>query len=435
MNRIIEEFCFLLYRVLIHLAVGLLHIGKSFWPQKLKKMITERDELRLPLLADDPIWIHASSGEIEYAKPVIRALQQQHPKVPIILSYFSPSAERLLPKETEFLKVFCLPWDTRGRMRNCFQTLKPKALLIARTDAWPELVQQSSQRRVPILLFAYTLSENSSHLKWWAKALYKRTLRRIDRIHAVTEVDRENFARLLPPDRVMVTGDTRYDQVLHRLEHPQLQIPKPAFLKGRTFIAGSTWPEDEKILLPVLIEFVRRGNSVILAPHELKASQLETLRSTCASAKVNCVSLTELEANRGKQIPAEENLNTGAFLTVDRVGVLADLYAWADAAFVGGSFKAKVHSVMEALAHGLPVCVGPHHLNNREAIEFQKIIVSGTAAVTCLHSASEFEAWLRQLSNSDFPKAELSRILRQKAGATNQVLQFLESKFFAKNQN
>jgi 3-deoxy-D-manno-octulosonic-acid transferase len=53
---------------------------------------------------------------------------------------------------------------------------------------------------------------------------------------------------------------------------------------------------------------------------------------------------------------------------VDRVGVLAELYAAADAAFVGGGFHAAgLHSVLEPAAFGVPVCFGPRHANSRDA--------------------------------------------------------------------
>jgi 3-deoxy-D-manno-octulosonic-acid transferase len=53
---------------------------------------------------------------------------------------------------------------------------------------------------------------------------------------------------------------------------------------------------------------------------------------------------------------------------VDRVGVLGDLYALADAAYVGGGFHAAgLHSVLEPAAFGAPVLFGPRHTNSRDA--------------------------------------------------------------------
>ena len=55
-------------------------------------------------------------------------------------------------------------------------------------------------------------------------------------------------------------------------------------------------------------------------------------------------------------------------MVVDRVGVLGDLYALADVAFVGGGFHAAgLHSVLEPAAFGAPVLFGPRHESSRDA--------------------------------------------------------------------
>ena len=55
-------------------------------------------------------------------------------------------------------------------------------------------------------------------------------------------------------------------------------------------------------------------------------------------------------------------------IVVDRVGVLADLYALAAVAFVGGGYhRAGLHSVLEPAVFGVPVTVGPHWQMSRDA--------------------------------------------------------------------
>ena len=62
---------------------------------------------------------------------------------------------------------------------------------------------------------------------------------------------------------------------------------------------------------------------------------------------------------------------------MDRVGVLGDLYALADVAYVGGGWgTAGLHSVLEPAAFGVPVLFGPFHANAREAAE---LIAAGGA--------------------------------------------------------
>jgi len=63
-----------------------------------------------------------------------------------------------------------------------------------------------------------------------------------------------------------------------------------------------------------------------------------------------------------------EHARPSAVIVVDRVGTLADLYALADIAFVGGGFhRAGLHSVLEPAVFGIPVIVGPHWDMSRDA--------------------------------------------------------------------
>jgi 3-deoxy-D-manno-octulosonic-acid transferase len=63
-----------------------------------------------------------------------------------------------------------------------------------------------------------------------------------------------------------------------------------------------------------------------------------------------------------------EHTSSGPVIVVDRVGILADLYALADVAFVGGGYhRAGLHSVLEPAVFGVPVAVGPHWHMSRDA--------------------------------------------------------------------
>lgn len=404
------------YRAAGLLAVALLTILRPFLPAKLRRMVEVRRRDTLPLIADRPVWIHAASGEIEYAKPVIRELRARFPATPLVVSYFSPSAERLLPPEEPMVKFFPMPWDTRGRMRHALDVLKPVAVLFARTDAWPELVAQCRARGVPTLLFATTLAENSSKKNFFGRPLVRGTLARLTAIHAVSDEDARQLRAIGVREAVYVTGDTRFDQVFHRLEHPRLQLEKPEWLAGHpVFVAGSTWPEDEAVLVPALREFLAVGGRALFAPHEATPAHLDRLRARWREAGVATMLLSELAL--GDRAPV---------ILVDTVGILADLYAWGNCAFVGGSFRAKIHSVMEPLAAGLPVAVGPYHRNNREAIAFQDEALGGLRMVTAVRDAGELAAWLKTAVAADGPAIRAKT--RTFGGATSRVGDFVRFK-------
>jgi 3-deoxy-D-manno-octulosonic-acid transferase len=132
-----------------------------------------------------------------------------------------------------------------------------------------------------------------------------------------------------------------------------------------------------------------------------------------------------------------ENWSQHQVLILDQIGCLQEIYAWGDLAFVGGSFKDKVHSVMEPLAAGLPVMVGPHHNNNREALHFQNVHVHGYPAVSVVHSSQDVTQNLKELAQyflkNSRPNSwpEIQKSLRQrvheKSGATSKLVDQIES--------
>ncbi len=346
--------------------------NKGFY--KIKKPGTENK-----IALARPLWIHAASGEIEYARPIIREYKKKNPDVPILITYTSPSAKKILEGLDEVDAWGVLPWEFNFLMNAFIKKWNPRALLISRTDVWPILANSMSSAKIPSLLFSATFAENSSRLKGFTRFLTRYTLNQLTEIHCVSEDDRKNLEDLQLKCKICVSGDTRFDQVFHRLENPKALkselMPTP---DDFVFIAGSTWPEDEKHLLGALAKFKGQLLKVIIAPHEATPTHLEQLEQ-----QIQELGLKSLRYSTANHWPE------GKILIVDQVGILAELYTWSDLAFIGGSFKKQVHSVMEALAAGVPVMVGPFHKNNREALFYQKKNFSAGMIVQVVHSADD----------------------------------------------
>ncbi len=413
-------FSYGVYRLfLVPVALLLLKIFRPVLPMKIREMIFEREQENWVPLLTSPVWIHASSGEIEYAKSVVRELKHKYPELPLLVTYFSPSAKRLLQHFHEADLVMPLPWDSPALAQKFLNFYKPRAGLFARTDVWPTFTTEARKNKIPLLLFAATLSDESSRTKRWARPLTRWAMTRLDHIFAVTAEDERNFKNLSPRIEVSVGGDTRFDQALHRLR----EVSKlPTTLQPRdqdfTFVAGSTWPEDEEVLLPALPDMVSSGVRVILAPHEVDESHLEDLEQRLAILR-----LRSQRFSKSSQWPAH------SVLIIDQIGWLADLYRWGNVAFVGGSFKEKVHSVMEPLAAGLPVLLGPYHTNNREALQFQGVRLSNTEFAVRVLDGGSRDVLRRVIwwQNTPSVKAELAGLTARQAGASKRVVAWVEN--------
>jgi 3-deoxy-D-manno-octulosonic-acid transferase len=327
------------------------------------------------------VWLHAPSvGEALMAQATIRELRKRRPAIQVAFSHFSPSAERMVDQVGADVHGY-IPWDTRFPVRSALDALDPAVVAFVRTEVWPVVTREAKRRGIRLALVNGVVSEGSGRLSWLGRTFLEQVYRRLDGIGAVSSGSAERFERLgVPPGVIRVTGDARFDQVWARIEDRDLRglragtsglehLPeemRPIWTALRdpdtfTLVAGSTWPADEKVLVPT-VAVLRRSRNIrlIIAPHEPTRAHLDAIeRRFDRQPGVQHARLKALLSGGGR---APE------VVLIDRVGILADLYALADAAYVGGGFgTAGLHSVVEPAALGVPVLFGPAHGNAREA--------------------------------------------------------------------
>lgn len=363
-----------------------------------------------------PVWFHCASGEYEYAKPVIRLMKTKYPHLKIIVTYFSPSVLPALSK-ADNIDFYCpLPWDDAKTWQEFINHYQPKALLIARTDLWPMMLHLAKKNQLPSLLFSKTVNTNKSILQ---KQIHSTLLSQLNNIFCVSDKDRILLKQQMPHHSgLRTTGDTRYDQCFFRIQNSKQLKPLKNFHRP-VFIAGSTWPQDEEALLPLFKENIAT-TSFIIAPHEPTPEHLKKL-----CQKINKFGLEY-------QLYSEiNNWNPQAILLIDQVGILADLYSWADYSFIGGSMNRSVHSVMESLTLGLLTFVGPNHQNNREALEFKELQIKEVQPVQVIQGSNELIQKFQSLNGqwSQEHRFELQQALKNKLGSSEKVLRWIESVF------
>lgn len=316
--------------------------------------------------ADAPlVWFHAPSvGEGLQARPVAHALRAAHPQVQQAYSFFSPSAERFAESINAEVSGY-LPFDTDDAADRLLDALRPAALVFVKLDVWPVLVQRARVRRIPVALLSATLSAASGRRSAVSRWLLHDAYHALDAVGAIDATHADRLVELgVRADVIEVMGDTRFDQVIERAARAdRSRAPLSLLTSVRpTLVAGSTWPADEAVLLAAWRALRERlpEARLIIAPHEPTAAHCEPIAHWASREGLTLSRLTAIE-QRGA-------IDTADVVLVDRVGVLGDLYAMANTAFVGGGFHAAgLHSVIEPAAFGVPVLFGPGHEMSREA--------------------------------------------------------------------
>jgi len=183
-------------------------------------------------------------------------------------------------------------------------------------------------------------------------------------------------------------------------------------------VAGSTWPADEACLLEAAARAGTAAPRLVVAPHEPNAAHLADLRSRVARRlpAARTRTLSDLEADAG-----------GAWdvCLVDRVGVLAELYAAATVAYVGGGFgRAGLHSVIEPAALGVPVLFGPLWQGSRDA-RLLRDAGAGRAVDDAATLSDALAAWLSNETARATAGAAARAVVERGRGAADRSVSLL----------
>jgi len=385
------------------------------------------------------VWFHAASvGEGRQAEAVLRRARAARPGWQLAYTFSSPSAERLAASLPVDVAAYA-PFDTVRDVAAALDAIRPTAIIFGATDIWPELARQAAARGIALGLVSATLAPTSSRSGAGARRLLRPAYAALGAVGAIDAADARELERLgVAPSRITLTGDTRHDSALARLAAADRAAPHFRVLAaGATgaapiVLAGSTWPSDERVLLPALGDLRSRGARfrLVVAPHEPAPRHLEALERRIRQHLGPEVELARLSSllvpQRSEPLTTRNSTSRNwDVVIVDRVGILAELYTTASIAYVGGGFhKAGLHSVIEPAAAGVPVLFGPGHGGSRDARLLLE--AGGAQAVQGIRELSEVVGrWLTNETARAAAGAAARAVVERGVGAADRSFQLV----------
>ena len=368
------------------------------WKPKARKWVEgrrgifERLEAAVSGSSKPIVWIHASSlGEFEQGRPVIEMIHERYPEYRILLTFFSPSGYEIRKDFAAADWVFYLPADTPHNVRRFLDIVRPKFAVFVKYDYWLNYLKELKNRKIQTYIFSSLFRRNSIFFKPWGW-MFRRALGTFELIF----VQNEESKRLLAEigfDNVIVAGDTRFDRVA-ALPAQASRYPLIEHFKGesRLFIVGSSWRPDEDLLVP----FVNAHPDVkfVIAPHEMEQPRIERLINECAGGVV-----------RYSECRTERDVEGARVLIIDVIGILNQLYQYADWVYIGGGFGVCIHNTQEPATYGVPIAFGPKYHKFKEACDM--IALGACASVT---TTEELEEWFAPLKADEKRRAHFARI-------------------------
>ena len=401
-----------LYSLAGIVASTLLHLAAPFH-KKARLIIEGRRETaaRLEQLSSDRpvVWFHASSlGEFEQGRPLMEAWRKAHPEYQILLSFFSPSGYEVRHDYAGADVVVYLPSDRSSSVRRFLDLAHPSLAIFIKYDFWPTMLSELSVRSIPTYLVSAIFRPDQLFFRSYG-GWYLRLLHLFRRLYVQDEASRQLLIEHGVRE-VQVTGDTRFDRV-EDIARAAKDIPAVAELaRGhRLLVAGSTWPEDEAILLPYFNE-APEDFALVLAPHEIHEEHLRSIESGLKRPSIRLSEYVE-----GKPLPEGTSC-----IIIDCFGLLSSVYRYGKWAYVGGGFGKSVHNTLEAAVYGVPVFFGPEIHKHREVRELVH-----RASGFVLHDEDELAQLLRRFSSEEECKALEERTrayFAEECGATATIL-------------
>lgn len=366
-------------------------------------------------------WVHAVSvGEVLAVSGLVAQLRERHPRARVVVSTVTDAGQKLARQRFGTENVFYFPVDFAFAVRPYLQALKPRLVVIAETEFWPNFLRLAHQAGARVAVVNARISDRSfpgyRRLRRWLA----RVLQNVDLLLAQTIQDRERLLAIgAPAERARVAGNLKFDATPPQSPAIVQQLRSAIALAEASpvLVAGSTMEGEEPLLL--------RAFETVLARHPRAVMILAPRHPERFNHVANMISDLGIRFWRRSEWQPSRSIAGRVFL-LDSIGELASLYALATVAFVGGSLVERGgHNILEAAQYGVPVLVGPHTDNFRDIVNL--FLEAGAARMV---GPAELPLVLRELVENEAERKLMGvralETLQAHRGATERTLRALE---------
>lgn len=345
--------------LLIKIFEALLYVFAPFSNKIEKGIIGRKNSFKKLNLCfkkgDRIIHIHcASHGEYLLAKKLIHNLKEKFKNHRFLLSFISPSGYENV-KNSLFDCIIYLPLATNKNCIKFYNIIKPTATFFIKNEIWPNYIKHAKMNGSKV----YSIGGNfrTNFLKKLLKI--NSAIKQFDSIYTLNEKSKK-VIESIGNKNTIVCGDLRFDADIPKLSRIASEnISK--FIDNKTCIVfGSTWKEDEDIILRY-IKSSNRNIKYIIAPHEI-SNNPKRIKKFLGD-----------ESILYSDIKSNTSLQEFSCLIVDNIGMLSALYNYSSISYVGGGMGKKgLHNTLEPAYFSKPIIIGKNYQKFEEANEMIK---------------------------------------------------------------
>lgn len=364
--------------------------------------------------ASEYLWFHAASlGEFEQALPIIEELKKEFPKYKILITFFSPSGYENKKNHPLADVITYLPLDTKKNAQRFLDIVNPEIAFFIKYEIWPNFLTELKNQNIKSILVSGAFRKDQIYFKPYG-GFMRKALSNFDHFFIQNEASAE-LLKSIGFNNITLSGDTRFDRVSRQIQYNNNLDFAEEFINNKTcLVAGSTWPEDEEILFP-LINKTSAEIKIIIAPHEIKEEKIKELEQ---KIKKKTIRYSERE---------NQDLENFDVLILDTIGLLGKVYSYAHIAYVGGAVgNTGLHNILEPATFGIPVIIGKNYKNFPEAIRLRQL-----AGLFSVENSEEFlEVTEKLISNEHFRRKTgmiSGHFINSNTGATKSVINYIKA--------
>jgi len=371
------------------------------------------------------IWLHAVSvGEVLAASRLVGELDRAFPQHRLVISTTTRTGQTLARERFGRDRVFYCPHDLPWAVRAYLKALKPRLLILAETEFWPNLLSGCFRRQIPVAVVNARISDRSWPRYRLLQAPWQPILGQIDRILAQSETDAERLKAIgCRPDRVTVVGNLKFD--VRAAQEAEAACQLKALAPGMRFIvAGSTLDGEEAALLEVWPQLLAVDPQLVLALAPRHPERFAAVESLLAKSGIDWVKRSSWKVQPPEAL---DPLQPGQIVLLDTIGELASVYSLAAVAFVGGSVvPSGGHNPLEPAQFGVPIVMGPYYANFR-AITDDLLAHDALRIATKEQLAATLIELLQNPASAQAMGQRARQVFHQQAGATARCVTALQA--------
>tara|TARA_B100001123_G_scaffold6412_1_gene8034 strand:+ start:3042 stop:4307 length:1266 start_codon:yes stop_codon:yes gene_type:complete len=318
------------------------------------------------------IWFHvASVGEAMSILPLIEGCVEEEKIDKILLTSITLSSGKILEKRyKQNTKVFhqFLPLDIPIFTRKFLEHWKPNLSIFIDSEIWPNLILQTSEKKIPLLLINARITEKSFNRWRLAKNFAKKIFEKFD-LCIASNKESENFLKTLGARKIKNYGNLKFSETKKNTDYKLNSSFLEKIKNRKIWCAASTHPTEEILCAKAHLDIKKIYNNVltIIVPRHIDRS--EKIGAELSSLNLKVAFYSKLN---------QMNENTD-ILIVDSYGESLKFYNISKYVFVGKSLVKTLtlnsgQNPIEPARFGCKIFHGPNVSNFTEIYDYLKTL-------------------------------------------------------------